>query len=148
MKRSKLAATMIATVVLATSHFALASGALSMNPNACRLVSNTSPQYDISSASTGPAGQFGNNSGGYAWGMCPVPWQDGAYNFIVSTSNTTAACYLFAVSIWGGGTTVYTGSRSGNQVFFSVGLTAGSYNADIQCFLPNGSFIWGAENYF
>lgn len=146
--RRKLLGSLIAASMLATSHFAFASGALSMNGNACRLVSNSSPQYDISYQSLGASGLFTNSSGNYAWAMCPVAWQDGAYNFIISTSNTTAACYLFAVSIWGGGTSIYYGSRSGNQVNFNVPLTAGSYNADVQCYLPNGVSVWGAENYF
>jgi hypothetical protein len=144
MKRSRLIGIVFAACAFAMSHAASAA-ALSTNPDACVLVSNTSPYPQISGA-TGGSGMFTNNSGGYAWAMCPVSWQDGAYNFVVSGSSTSAACYLIAVGS-GGGATLYTGSRSGNQVSFYVPLTAGSYNAEIQCYIPNGTSIWHLMNY-
>ena len=163
MIRSKLIGTVLGACILFGAAHSASAAALSMNADACKLVSNFSPYPELScvtggvsggvtyatnnSCATFGAGQFTNNSGGYAWGMCPISWQDGAYNFVVSTSNTSVACYLIAVGIWGGGSTVYSGSRSGNQVNFYVPLTAGSYNAEIQCYIPTGTSIWGAMNY-
>jgi hypothetical protein len=143
MKRSALIGAVLATGALAASHDAFAL--VSMNPDACVLVSNTYPYPQISGA-TGGGGAFANNSGGYAWAMCPVPWQDGSYNFLVTGSSTTATCYLITSST-GGGSSVYAGTRSGNQVSFYVPLTSGSYSAEIQCYIPNGASIWFTANY-
>ncbi len=89
---------------------------------------------------------FTNYSGGYAWAMCPVPWHDGSYNFMVSGSSTSAACWLITSSS-GGASSAWAGTRSGNQVSFYVPLTAGSYSAEIQCYIPNGDSIWFTVNY-
>ncbi len=151
MHRSKVVAVVFGVCVLAASQFASAS-ALSMNPDACVLVSGTSPYPQLScapgstSCALGGSGQFTNNSGGYAWAMCPMAWQDGAYNFAIATSSTSATCYLIT-SASGGGSSVYTGTRAGNIVSFYVPLTAGSYSAEIQCYIPNSSSVWWSANY-
>lgn len=151
MQRSTMIAVVFGASLLMASHLTSAA-ALSMNPDACVLVSGTSPYPQMSCApgtnncATGGGGQFTNNSGGYAWAMCPMAWQDGYYNFMVATSSTTAACYL-VVSASGGGNTAYGGTRSGNQVYFNVALTAGSYSAEVQCWIPNGSAVWYSVNY-
>ncbi len=144
MKRSTLIGAVLATGVLAagTNSF---GAVISMNPDSCVLVSNTSPYPQISGATSG-SGQFTNNSGGYAWAMCPVPWENGQYNFTVSGSSTSAACWL-VVSATGGGSSAYAGTRSGNQVSFYVPLTSGSYSAEMQCYIPNGASIWHTMNY-
>jgi hypothetical protein len=163
MIRSKLIGTFLGACILFAAAHSASAAALSMNADACKLVSNFSPYPELScvvagvsggityatnnNCATFGSGQFTNNSGGYAWGMCPISWQNGAYNFVVGTSSTTAACYLIAVGTTGGGSTVYSGTRSGNQVSFYVPLTAGSYNAEIQCYIPSGTSIWGGMNY-
>lgn len=147
MRHSTLAGIFLATSAFATSQISSASSH-STDPQACRLVSGSSPYPEISQYGTFGAGQFTNNSGGYAWTMCPVLWQDGAYNFMIATSNTNVSCYLIAVGVWGGGSTLYTpSSHSGNQYYFNAPLTAGSYTAEIQCWVPNGTSIWGILNY-
>ena len=124
MIRSKLIGTFLGACTLFAAAHSASAAALSTNADACKLVANFSPFAQLSCVTGGVsggatyasssncatfgAGQFTNNSGGYAWGMCPVSWQDGAYNFVVGTSSTTAACYLIAVGTTGGGATVYT----------------------------------------
>lgn len=163
MIRSKLIGTFLGACLMFAAAHSASAAALSMSADGCKLVSNFSPYPEIScveggvsggttyatnnNCATFGSGQFTNNTGGYAWGMCPIPWQNGAYNFVVGTSSTSAACYLIAVGTTGGGATVYSGTRSGNQVSFYVPLTSGSYNAEIQCYIPTGTSIFGAMNY-
>jgi hypothetical protein len=144
MQRSKWIGIVLAVCVFGTSQFASAVSN-SINPNACRLVSNTSPYPEIS-GSLGGSGMFTNNSGSTAWAMCPVVWQNGFNNFMVAGSSTSASCYLIVVGT-GGASTVYFGTRTGNTVAFSNTLNPGSYSAEIQCFIPSGQSIYSIINY-
>jgi hypothetical protein len=163
MIRSKLIGTFLGACILFAAAHSASAAALSMSADGCKLVSNWDPFPEMSCTAGGVvsgvtqqtsnncavfgSGQFKNNTAGYAWGMCPIPWQNGAYNFVVGTSSTATTCYFIAVGTTGGGATVYTGTRSGNQVSFYVPLTSGSYNGEIQCYLASGTGIFGAMNY-
>lgn len=148
MHRSTLTGLLFAACALTTTHVASAT-ALSMNPDACRLVSTTSPYYDISYDSTGGAGAFTNMSGGSAWAMCPMAWQDGDYNFMMAGSTLgTSACYLIVTNSSGSGSSLYfPTSHAGNEVFFYAALTAGTYAAEIQCDIPNNATITYGVNF-
>lgn len=149
MNRSTLIGSVLAICIFAVARLASASGALSSNPDGCKLVSTASPYYDITYDSTLGGGMFTNSSGGYAWAMCPVAWQDGAHSFMVAGSTTdTSACYLITGSTGGGSTLYYPTSTAGNEVFFSADLTSGTYTAEIQCDIPNGASIYYTSNWF
>lgn len=149
MLHSKLTTIVLAALALVAPQVASAA-TVSTSPQACKLAVNSSPNYYEYATSTAVGlsdGKFWNKTGVSALAMCPVATSDGNYNFMVGTSSTTASCYLKATGIWGGGTSVIFGTRSGNQVTVYSPTGAGSYNHTMTCLIPNNSAVWGVVNY-
>ena len=118
---------------------------VSMHPFNCVLVDNGSPPKEIDGWHDN--GNFANRTGGSRWAKCPVPFHDNAYHFKLYGSSTSMTCYLQVASAGGNPTLYSTTSHSGNEYYWYRQLTAGSYAAELQCYLPNNASIWYTVNY-
>jgi hypothetical protein len=144
MQYSKLAGIVVAACGLAASHDSSAA-TTSMHPFNCKLVGTSSPYNEVPASHGG--GLFTNNSGGYRWAMCPVPWNADTYNFRIYGSSTSMTCYLQTVSTGGSVSLFSPDSQSGNYKQWYRPWTSGTYAAELQCYLPNGHSIWHTVNY-